>query len=152
MPPRDSFHHSPIFGKLQQISPFYLWKKYTTKQLCHQCSVTTLYPCAADSALATRDQERRSLGMGAWWYAREGSSTPFTVLSLLSAPSAEKAKAKTFYIIFFDHPVSLSGNLTLPITIKFYSIQRETGKHQNPMDHSQGKIKSVRDEKSQKVT
>lgn len=39
--------------------------------------------------------------MGAWWYAREGSSTPFTILSLLSAPSAEKAEAETFYITCF---------------------------------------------------
>lgn len=70
-----------------------------------------LYAWAADSGTGNHGPGEEKLGDGAWWYAREGGSIPFTTLSFLSAPSAEKAEAKTFYIICLNHSVSLNGNV-----------------------------------------
>lgn len=47
---------------------------------------------------------------GLGWHYRAEASILFTILSLLSAPSGEKAEARVFYVICFNHPVSLNRN------------------------------------------
>lgn len=116
VPLRDSFSHSPIFCRLQHTAFLFLEEIHhkavtVCTSLCHQPG--TCCPCGlVVLAAATTDQEKKGLGMGLGWHCRAGASTHFTICSLLSAPSGEKAEARTLYIICFNQPVGLNRTIS----------------------------------------
>lgn len=133
MPLRNSFNHSPIFCRLQCTAFLSL------EEIHHKAVTVCTSPCATSLVHAVptgcctsnhRLGEDR-LGDGAQVVLQSRS---FHTLHncLFSVHILGRKQRLGHFIEFVLITMSASMETHLPIIIKFYSIDGETGKHQNP--------------------